>query len=106
MISKKLFNKLQTIKGQHRIGVQIPNWGLPQEEYDQCFNGKWYPELWICDADDPDWKEGIPYTTPQWLYDWLYTIGNCGELMESLFEFRDIETLWEVVLLADEVRHE
>ena len=108
MISKETFDKLNKIKGNHRIGIQIPNWGLPQEEYDECIKGRWYPSLWICDADSEGWEHGsIPDWTPDWLYDWLEELGgdNIGELMESVFEFSDIEQLWEVVLLADEVRH-
>jgi hypothetical protein len=40
MISREKFDKLNQIKGNHRIGVQISNVGIPQEEYDECFEGK------------------------------------------------------------------
>lgn len=108
MISRETFDKLNLIKGNHRIGVQIPDRSLPQEEYDEYIEGHWYPSLFICDADSEDWEHGyVPDWTPDWLYDWLEELGGdeIEELMESLFEFSDIEQLWEVVLLADEVRH-
>ena len=108
MISREKFDKLNQIKGNHRIGVQISNVGIPQEEYDECLEGKWCPSLFICDADEQNWKNGyICDWTPDWLYDWLEELGgeDIGELMESLFEFSNIEQLWEVVLLADEVRN-
>jgi len=108
MINRKKFDRLNQIKGNHRIGIEIPDGGIPQEEYYECINGKWYPSLIICDADDLNWKNGyICDNSPDWLYDWLYELGGdeIGELMESIFEFSDIEQLWEVVLLADEVRH-
>lgn len=95
MTKERLENALK-LKGNHKIYFcRIPD--CPEGDIE---NAAEVADLSECIKNGETWTIPDPDHTPDWLYDIIDLFSGC-ELMESVFEFSDEETLNEFKEICD-----